>query len=981
LNFTRSHTMLKHSVTTIAPSESTGLPDLPPGPPESLPSARALASIMGERSTSVDGLADGPAGYEFIRQLGRGAMGEVFLAHHLRLKRFVALKMIRAGTADSKLRERLVVEAEAIARLQHPNIVQIFEVGEAAGGPFLALEYAEGGSLDKHLAGAPLPPGRAAALIEVLARAVHHAHERGLVHRDLKPANVLLAQGGTPKVTDFGLVHDLASGPGGGVVGTPGYMAPEQAGGTEQITPRTDIYALGAILYECLTGRPPFVEPTAAETLLAVQTRDPVPIRQLRPAVPRDLATICEACLRKDAARRYGNAAALAEDLARFARGEPIAARPVGRAERAWKWARRRPLVATLSSVSAVALAGLLVGGTVYQFLLRDANRLAVRHQVRAEDNYRKALAAVERLLTRVGDDKLVNVPEMEGVRADLLKDALEFYQGFLAAADDPDPAIRWETAQAFGRVARIQQYLGRSEDAAAHFRQAIGRMTALATEFPERIEFRDGLAEAVQRFGLLLVRWPADEQAGDQFDRARRIWLTLSAAAPETPRYRAQAATCDHLEGFWHLEAGRLREAEAAYVRALAVRRAVAESDPTADARRNLATTLHNLARLFSTTNRSAAAFEHEAEAVGLFEAAARDRPDDVDDLGMLSGGLHNLAIFHAGAGRPDDARRCHERALAVRERLARAHPLVPAYQGGLADTCMALAALDLGRGRPADAEPHARRAVALLERDVESRPHDLQAASFLFAAQSNLALLYQSTKRPAEAKTVYAEALAIADRLTAAEPDNLHYWTDLAALCHNRGNLEREDGGPRNALPWYARAIQAADTALAKDDRLIEARTWRMFVHGSRAQAYEELSDFAAAVRDWDQMIDVAPPANRTTYRLLRTTALARAGDYDRLEAEAAALSVDTKDAAALQHLAEACAAAATRARSDDQLPARAATLSTRAKSLLQQAIANADLKRRGEILLAMISNPDLKALNRQPERGDLSPAAAPR
>jgi tetratricopeptide (TPR) repeat protein len=552
----------------------------------------------------------------------------------------------------------------------------------------------------------------------------------------------------------------------------------------------------------------------------------------------------------------------------------------------------------------------------------------------------------------------------MEGVRAELLQDALEFYQGFLDAADDPDPAIRWETAQAFARVARIQQYLGRSDDAAAHFRQAIDRTAALVAEFPDRPEFRDGLADAHLQFGNLLVRWPSVEQPGDQFERARRLWQDLAAASSESTRYRARVATCDHLEGLWHKESGRLTEAEAAYQRALATRRKLAERNPSEDSRRDLAMTLHNLANLCSTTSRADDAIRFESEAVRQFEALARARPTDGEIRDFWAGALHNLGILHSWSRRFQDARRSHEQARSLREARARAHPLVPALLGGWAESCMCLAAVDLELGRPADAEPHARQAVDILERLDKARPHDPRGAATLLSAQTNLALLYQNTRRPAEAATVYEQALAVAERLTRAQPDNLNHLTALAALCHNRGNLDRDNGRPRDGLPWYDRAIRAADAALAKDGRLIEAQTWRLFAHGSRAQAQELLNDFTAAVRDWDRVVELSPAADRTTYRLLRTTPLARGGEYDRLEAEVTDLAASVTDSNSLQHLAESCAAAAARATNDS---ARATAFAVRARSLLGRALAAGDLKRRGEILAAVWTNPDLRALSR--------------
>src|SRR5262245_665030 len=270
------------------------------------------------------------AGYELLEVLGRGGMGVVYKARQLGLNRIVALKMVLAGAnASPQDLSRFRAEAEAVAQLAHPNIVQIYEIGEQAGCPFLALEYVGGGSLAQQLDGTPLAPKQAAQMVQSLARAVQHAHEKGIVHRDLKPANVLLSAEGTPKIADFGLAkradsnqaHTLT----GTILGSPSYMAPEQAeGATDKIGPATDVYALGVILYEMLTGRPPFKGSTLIETIEQVREHDPVPPRFLLPKTPRDLETICLKCLEKSPHRRYASAAELADDLRSFLRDEPI---------------------------------------------------------------------------------------------------------------------------------------------------------------------------------------------------------------------------------------------------------------------------------------------------------------------------------------------------------------------------------------------------------------------------------------------------------------------------------------------------------------------------------------------------------------------------------------------------------------------------------------------------------------------------------
>jgi eukaryotic-like serine/threonine-protein kinase len=296
--------------------------------------------------------------YELLEEVGRGAMGVVYRARQAGLERPVALKLVLAGGhATPEDLARFRAEAQAVARLQHPYIVQIHEVGEHEGLPFLALEFCPGGNLARKLDGTPLPPAEGARLIEQLARAVHAVHEQNVVHRDLKPANVLLGPDRTPKVTDFGLAKRLdatSQTASGAIMGTPSYMAPEQARGqSKQVGPATDVWALGAILYEVLTGRPPFRAANVTDTLLQVMADDPVLPRLLQPKVPRDLETICLKCFQKDPSKRYASAEELAGRLGLFLEGQPIPDRPTGKVERFWRWCRRNPALAAAVTVAA----------------------------------------------------------------------------------------------------------------------------------------------------------------------------------------------------------------------------------------------------------------------------------------------------------------------------------------------------------------------------------------------------------------------------------------------------------------------------------------------------------------------------------------------------------------------------------------------------------------------------------------------------
>jgi serine/threonine protein kinase/WD40 repeat protein len=349
--------------------------------------------------------------YDILAEVGRGGMGVVYKARHRGLQRLVALKMVLAGEFASPAQERRFrLEAELAARVQHPNIVHVYEIGTHQGVPFLAQEWVEGGSLAQRLDGNPWSAAEAARLIETLARAIHAAHSQGVIHRDLKPANILLSgewrvasgEGRTeeasslatrhsplatfvPRITDFGLAKslDAPGGPttAGDILGTPNYMAPEQAlGDTRNVGPGADIYALGAILYELLTGRAPFQAGSVLATLEQVRTQDPMPPRLLRPRTSRDLETICLRCLRKQPGQRYPTAAALADDLQRFLEGKPIAARPVGPVELVWRWARRNPGVAMLLACVVVLLVGGSVLSTWFGLVARQQAR-AARYQ------------------------------------------------------------------------------------------------------------------------------------------------------------------------------------------------------------------------------------------------------------------------------------------------------------------------------------------------------------------------------------------------------------------------------------------------------------------------------------------------------------------------------------------------------------------------------------------------------------------------
>jgi tetratricopeptide (TPR) repeat protein len=704
-----------------------------------------------EAPAAPPGWPDVP-GYEVLGELGRGGMGVVYRARHEGLGRVVALKMVRAGEdAGAASLARFQTEARAVARLGHPNVVQIYEVGGSPAGPFMALELVEGGSLAQKLNGRPLPAGRSAEVVETVARAVHFAHQRGILHRDLKPGNVLLTPDGVPKVTDFGLaklLEDSAEGPThtGAILGTPGYMAPEQATGrTGEVGVSADVYALGAVLYECLTGRPPFRGLTPLQTLEQVRTREAVRPSSLEPRVPGDLETICLKCLEKEPGRRYPTAEALAEELRRFRAGEPILARPVGGVARLARWARRRPAQAGLVAMGLLLLVGAMAGVSVFAWQAEKGRREEGRRLAQLE-RVVEILSSVFRDL-----DPVEEFEEGAPLRAQLgkrLDRAAELLEG--EAVGDPLAVARLQR-----ELGETQRHLGYPERAVVlHGKARQTFEAALGPDHPETLACTNDLAGACQEAGQIEQAVPLFEQVL----KGRRAVL-----GPDNP---------DTVESLQNLalayqDAGQLDRALPLHEEALEKRRALREPDDT-----NLLIEINNLASAYYQAGRL-------DRAVVLFEEVFHKRQGKVspDHPHMLST-VNNLGRAYLDTGQLDRALPLLEENLERKKvKLGPDHP----------DTLLTLnnvAVAYRAAGRPDRAVPLCEDAFQKCKARLGAdHPHTL-------LSMSNLALALQETRGHARALQLWREILAVRSRtLPADHPDGAAARAGLARCLLQMG------------------------------------------------------------------------------------------------------------------------------------------------------------------------------------------------
>ncbi len=682
--------------------------------------------------------------YELLDELGKGGMGVVFRARQKSMNRIVALKVIRpdrlAGMTMSsrkKAIERFQTEAEAAARISHDNLVAVYDVGCESGCHYLSMRYIEGPSLADLVRKNPADNRQSAEWIEPVCRAVHAVHRQGILHRDLKPQNIMLDKAtGRTMLTDFGLAKLAEDDAGltqtGEAMGTPAYMSPEQFRDAAHVAVAADIYSLGATLYCTLSGRPPFQASSSMQTMQQVLETDAVSLRQLNPAVDRDLETICMKCLEKEPSRRYASAELLADELKRYLDGRPILARPASMPERAVRWSRRNSLPASLIGVTCIAIFVALAALGVSNVRTEAARQ-------RSEESFQEAMSAVNDLFTRVSEERLLNEPGLQAVRHDLLKKARDYYEKFLKRRGD-DPSLKVELAGTQFRMGLILEELETPETALDWFAKARDTQKAQVAAKPESLEQVRTLSNTINAMGRASAKLGRLDDAANNFREAERLREGLIAQTKnDDDKFELIRlhASCHMNLGVVERQRQNLDLAKTLYEEAQKQRQQTLPQKPKDRAmRRDLAKGFHNLANLAIDRNDEEALRDNIGKAIELLEKLVQENARDLDDQYFLSlcyrlRGDHLAAMIagdpQAFAGAQDD----YSHALQVVQRLSELNPSVQKYLRELAGLLVNLGQLDAQDSRREAAITRFRKAQSILQELGRQERSELEPAT----------------------------------------------------------------------------------------------------------------------------------------------------------------------------------------------------------------------------------------------------------
>jgi eukaryotic-like serine/threonine-protein kinase len=770
--------------------------------------------------------------------LGKGGMGVVYKARQISLNRPVALKMLQAGilATEDDLR-RFQNEAEAVAMLDHPHIVPILEVGQYDEHRYFSMKLIGGPSLDRKLSQFTNNVKAAARLVRTVAEAVHHAHQRGILHRDLKPGNIILDDRGAPHVTDFGLAKrvqaDSELTQSGAILGTPAYMAPEQASGKRgMVTTATDVYGLGAILYALLTGRAPFGGESPVETLEQVRERKPESPSKLNPLVPRDLETITLKCLEKEPLRRYASAQALADDLRRYLSGESILARPVWLATRAWMWCKRKPALAGLASALIFAL--LIV------MAIELARRRETEVRKAAESNFMMAQTAVEDFLTSVNQNTLLREQdsvEIRSLRKELLKSALNYYERFVNERRN-DPALREPLANAYFQVGAIAHEIESRERAIKAFRSAQTIWESLLNGNPDKDELGLKLAQCHLAIGKQQAALGELQAAMASFVPGRAILEKLTSRKPEQEVYQANLADCYSQIGIiqGQLESGdsglEILE-KAKKIQQTLIGRSLTDQLY----KKSLAEIINALGFVYEKRldyANASRSFEEVQQICQSLLSEIGDSPKPVRLLDLMALAQYNMAIIHGVSKKLDKVPlELFEKSLANRAALVALHPSVKSFQENLGKSYCEFA---LGQHRANQTEKALdtlSKSISILEKLVESEPGQARYHAELSRSWNARGYMRDELRENDQAIPAFEKAINELRTAIARSRDDNAYKASLSLSLENLGEQFVDLGQVDAGLTHY-----------------LEARDLRRQLHSSHPESVEYAQDWSDAL-----------------------------------------------------------------------------------------------------------------------------------
>lgn len=779
--------------------------------------AHDLPSTLDRRSgQTLHAVPQGPTPkqldrFEILRELGRGGFGIVFLARDPKLHREVALKVPHAAAmVDDALRQRFRREAQAAAGLEHPNIVPVYEADEQGPICWIAYAYCPGETLSHWLArqSSPVPVNDAASLIATLADALDHAHGRGILHRDLKPANILIAVGSQPlvtaKITDFGLAKLADDSAGmtkaGAVIGTPAYMAPEQAQARSIVDGRADVYALGAILYELLTGRPPFRGETDLETLQLVKDSEPVAPRQLRPKLPRDLETVCLKCLDKDPNRRYATAADLRDDLRRFLAGEHVRARPISSPARLARWCRRRPAITGLI-IALVAAIGIGAAGIARQYRLANTERdTAVAERDRSVRLLAQAHDLLDRLHTLGEELRRDTHTAVKG--REILQETLGYYQKLLHESGG-DPIFQSEIARVAKLAGVTYRDLGRLEEAISTYQTGLDALKILEKQDPSGKDLLE------RRVELMVMQSDSMRNAGHR-DDAKKVLQECETLAALQDDGAKQSPALIRTYGQTLLELGTLIKDDADLKLSVAkmekatevFRKLVQASPDDFELRSDLAHALEFLGAAQTLDNELDAAQQAIQESLKLSEELWKQRPRSLRSqlaVAMAHGRLGDIAMKRGQSG---DAIECNKRAAVVYDEAATSCPHIPQVHRDYARLLVCLADLYESQKRYDEAGPCLDKAVYSRLRLVEIQPTSTRRRLDLAYALFRQGRVAMARKDVTAAREAIKRARIQLNHLkpTTTIPELVK---ELKALTESVDQLEKQVNGKAIAKP----------------------------------------------------------------------------------------------------------------------------------------------------------------------------------